>query len=175
MGSAATSLKLLKVFDPNELANAQGGGGNCFLSPIQPQGRCRCTEVRGAHVTSKFPRFISPENLQAQSFCHLDFGSIVPFTPWSIGHWPSWQIKVIIFRCFWCLWGLLPKKNVWLPHLPSLFSSFIIPMNSTLCNCNWYQRVGIICSRAEIQMETDESYLNSSAFQPKGDRNLMWF
>ena len=84
MGSAATSLKLLKVFDPNELANAQGGGGNCFLSPIQPQGRSRCTEVRGAHVTSKFPRFISPENLQAQSFCHLDFGSIVPFTPWSL-------------------------------------------------------------------------------------------
>ena len=84
MGSAATSLKLLKVFDPNELANAQGGGGNCFLSPIQPQGRSRCTEVRGAHVTSKFPKFISPENLQAQSFCHFDFGSIVPFTPWSL-------------------------------------------------------------------------------------------
>ena len=63
----ANSLKLLKVFDPNELASAQGGEGNCFLSPIQSQGRCRCTEVKGAHVTSKFPRFASPEIWQVQN------------------------------------------------------------------------------------------------------------
>ena len=85
----------------------RGEGVTAFWAPSSPRAD---VDARRSEEPTLHQSF---QGLSAQKICRLKVFVILILDQLCFllhGHWPSWQIKVIIFRCFWCLWGLLPKK-----------------------------------------------------------------